>query len=113
MISDSAAIGALIKSARKKAGMTQSELGSLIGTPQAHLSKIESGKTDMHVSTLIEIARSLGSEVTLIPQKHLHAVRAITRSGNVSARSSDKSDTTPAFSSSEPTAAYTLDDDDD
>lgn len=59
-----------LHNARKKKGMTQSELAHYVGLPQSHISAIEQGKIDLRASTLIQIARILDYEVMLIP-RHL------------------------------------------
>ena len=109
MIKENEEIANLLKAARERAGISQTELSRRAGTPQTHLSKIENGKTDVRASTLIELARSMGHEVILIPHRHLHAVRAIMSSG-----SEQRGQRAPLSSPAqkEAPAAYTLDDDD-
>ena len=46
-------------------GISQRALADLVGLPQSHISKIESGKTDLRLSTFLEIAAVLDLEVTL------------------------------------------------
>ena len=58
-----------LRKARKKKGMTQSELAHLVGLPQSHISDIEQGKIDLRLSTFIQIARILDHEVILIPRQ--------------------------------------------
>lgn len=67
----------MLKKARKELGISQSELGKMSGVPQSHISKIESGRVDLQVSSLIEIARILGMEPMLIPRSLIHTVRAL------------------------------------
>lgn len=50
--------------------------------PQAHISKIESGKVDLRLSSLIELARTLDLEVLVVPRKSLAAVQAVIRSSD-------------------------------
>jgi hypothetical protein len=45
-------------------------LGNVVKMPQSQIARIESGASDMRVSTLVEIARALDLEPMLIP-KHL------------------------------------------
>lgn len=68
-----------LKAAREAKGLSQRALSALVGVPQSHISKIERGGVDLRLSSLIEIARALDLEVTLIPRKNLSAVRSITR----------------------------------
>ena len=68
-----------LKAARETRGLSQRALSNLVGVPQSHISKIEKGGVDLRVSSLVEIARALDLEVTLVPRKNLAAVRSITR----------------------------------
>ena len=68
-----------LKAAREAKGLSQRKLGQLAGVPQAHISKIESGNVDLRVSSLIELSRALGLELTLVPRKTLPAVNTIAR----------------------------------
>jgi transcriptional regulator with XRE-family HTH domain len=73
-------IGTLLKQARETKGLTQRALSQLAGLPQAHISKIENGTVDLRVSSLVELARVLDLELTLVPRKALPAVHSIIRS---------------------------------
>ncbi|MGM0634058.1 MAG: helix-turn-helix domain-containing protein [Pseudomonadota bacterium] len=66
-----------LKKARKERGLTQRGLSEKAGIPQSHISKIESGAVDMKLSSLVELARSLGLEVTVIPRRLVPAVEAL------------------------------------
>ena len=66
-----------LKAAREAKGLSQRELGQLVGIPQSHISKIESGNVDMRVSSLTELARALNLELTLVPRRALPAVKSI------------------------------------
>jgi len=68
-----------LKAAREAKGLSQRALGELADVPQSHISKIESGGVDLRLSSLVEIARALDFEVTLVPRRNLSAVRTITR----------------------------------
>lgn len=70
-----------LKAARLEKRLTQRELSARAGVPQAHISKIESGKVDLRLSSLIELARTLDLEVLVVPRKSLAAVQAVIRSG--------------------------------
>jgi transcriptional regulator with XRE-family HTH domain len=72
-------ITAILRAARERVGLTQRELGHRVGLPQSHVSKIESSAVDLQLSSLIEIARALDLELTLIPRTLLPAVRALQR----------------------------------
>ena len=68
-----------LRAARKAKGLSQRALSDLVGVPQSHISKIEKGGVDLRLSSLVEIARALELEVTLVPRKNISAVRSITR----------------------------------
>ena len=66
-----------IKAAREHKGLSQRALGERVGLPQSHISKIESGGVDLQASSLLEIARALDLELTLVPRATLPAIRAL------------------------------------
>lgn len=70
-------VAAVIREARKNKGLSQRALGERVGIPQSHISKIESGAVDLQTSSLMQIARALDLELTLIPRTALSAVRAL------------------------------------
>ncbi len=70
-------IAASIKAARKAKGLTQRQLGQRSGLPQSHISKIENGAVDLQLSSLMEIARALELEVTLLPRQALPALKGV------------------------------------
>ena len=88
-----------LKQARTGAGLSQRALSARTGLLQSHISRIESGKSDVTLSTLLDLARALDLELMLVPRKLIPAVENITRS---------KDDAVP----STPPPAYQLDDDD-
>jgi transcriptional regulator with XRE-family HTH domain len=67
-------IAASVREARIAKALTQKELGQRVGLPQSHISKIEKGTVDLKLSSLVEIARALDFEITLVPRKALPAV---------------------------------------
>ena len=58
-------IGAIIRRARRKAGLTQAELGKRIGLRQATISKLEKGKPATQLITLLDALTALGLEITI------------------------------------------------
>lgn len=86
-----------IRDAREKKGLSQRALGSKVGIPQSHISKIEQGLVDLQTSSLVQIARALDLELILVSRTHLSLVQAL-----------QKSPTT-----SKPIPAYRLEEDDD
>jgi transcriptional regulator with XRE-family HTH domain len=73
-------IVATLKSAREAKSLSQRDLSARAGVPQSHISKIESGKVDLQLSSLIQLARLLDLEVKLVPKKALPAVDSVVRS---------------------------------
>jgi transcriptional regulator with XRE-family HTH domain len=69
-----------LKKARIHKGLSQRQLSEKTGLTQSHISNIENGKMDLRTSSLVEIARALDLELTLIPRKALPPVRAIVQS---------------------------------
>lgn len=68
-----------LKAARQRKNLSQRALAEKIGLPQSHISRIESGKVDIQLSSLIEFARVLDLELSLIPRKLVPAVQSIVR----------------------------------
>ena len=57
--------GQIIEEARKRAGMTQSELAERIGTNKTYISRVETGRTEPRVGTFYRIVAALGLSVEL------------------------------------------------
>ena len=66
-----------LKRVRQEKGLKQSELGSKLGLPQSHISKIEQGLTDPRLSTVMDMARLLEQELVMVPRNMLTAVGAL------------------------------------
>lgn len=79
-----------LKAARKNKGLSQRELSKKTGVPQGHISKIENGIVDLRLSSLVELARVLDLELTLVPRKTVPAVQSIVRSSSHSVPSNGK-----------------------
>jgi transcriptional regulator with XRE-family HTH domain len=75
-----AQIAETLKNTRKEQGLSQRALSERVGIPQSQISKIENGAVDMRLSTLIELARTLELELTLVPRKTLPAIQSLVRS---------------------------------
>src|SRR5215831_1754209 len=88
----------ILREARQRQGLSQRAVSALSGVPQGHISKIESGAIDLRLSSLIELARALDLEVTLVPRNAVPAVKSIVRAGKLAE---------PGFVR----AAYSLDED--
>ena len=70
-------VARILRAARKARGLSQRELGDRIGLTQAHISKFESGRVDLRLSSLVELSRGLGLEVMLVPRRAVPAVLAL------------------------------------
>jgi len=68
-----------LKSARAAKGLSQRALSKRTGVPQSHISKIESGATDIRLSSLTELARALDLDLRLVPRKAVPAVDSVVR----------------------------------
>jgi HTH-type transcriptional regulator/antitoxin HipB len=56
-------IGAIIRRARRNAGLTQAELGKRVGLRQATISKLEAGEPATRLNTLLDVLTALGLEI--------------------------------------------------
>jgi transcriptional regulator with XRE-family HTH domain len=68
-----------LKAARKVRGWSQAELGRHVGLPQMHISGIESGKVVPRFDTLLDLTRTLGYDLLMIPRALVPAVQAMRR----------------------------------
>ncbi|MES9991949.1 MAG: helix-turn-helix transcriptional regulator [Candidatus Thiodiazotropha sp.] len=66
-----------LRQARLDSKLKQSELGSKLGLPQSHISKIEKGGANPRLSTVVDMARLLDQELVLVPRAMLPAIRAL------------------------------------
>ena len=48
-------VSEMLKAARKEANMTQEDLAEKVGTKKSYISKLENGKVNVRLSTLIQI----------------------------------------------------------
>jgi len=62
---DAFIIGEKLKDERRKAGMTQEELANKIGTKKSFISRVEKGKADIQLSTLVKVFCGLGRQVSV------------------------------------------------
>jgi len=56
-------LGQAIKQARQERGLTQEELGELVGVRKAQISKIENSTTDARFTTILKVFDALGAKV--------------------------------------------------
>lgn len=62
-------LGYLLKDARKRRHLTQSEAGRLVGLEQAVISRIEQGRHALRVDTLFKLLTALNYEILLQPRE--------------------------------------------
>ena len=72
-------IGRTLQEARTGRGLTQAELGTLVGLPQSHISKIERGETDFQWTTLEQIANAVGLSPLLVPTGLVPVVESLVK----------------------------------
>jgi transcriptional regulator with XRE-family HTH domain len=70
----------VLETARVAQGVTQADLAYRAGTSRVTVGRIEAG-FDPKLSTVYELARSLGLELTLVPKSLAGEVQAFLRSG--------------------------------
>jgi len=58
-------VGSAVRAARRRAGMSQTELAALTGTSQPAVARLEKGQVSPTVITLDRIARALGAELVI------------------------------------------------
>lgn len=71
-----------LKQARQELGIKQLELGKKLGLPQSHISKIESKKNDLRLSTLEDMACILDHELMVIPRRLIPQVHGLLEGNN-------------------------------
>jgi len=68
-----------LRAAREKKGLSQRAFAKSIGMPQSRLSRIENGIIDVQTSSMLELARALDLELTLVPRQAVPAVNHLIR----------------------------------
>lgn len=64
-------VGARIREARKRAGLTQADLAKAVGSGQSYIYQIESGQANITLKTLFHVAVVVGlSPRDLLPKEH-------------------------------------------
>lgn len=56
-------LGEMIRETRKKRGLTQEQLGKIVGVQKAQISKLEHSATDMRVETLLKVFSALDASI--------------------------------------------------
>lgn len=60
---DAFIIGEQLKEERLRAGLTQEQLADRIGTKKSFISRVEKGRADIQLSTLVKLFRGLGRQI--------------------------------------------------
>jgi UDP-N-acetylglucosamine 1-carboxyvinyltransferase len=72
-----ARIGTLIRDARRHQGLSQSDLGELLGTSQSAVARIEQGKQNLSLEMLARIGASLDSEFVSVGHSGVQHLRIV------------------------------------
>ncbi len=56
-------LGRMIKSARLERGLTQQELGNLIGVQKSQISKLESSASSATIDTILKVFKALKADI--------------------------------------------------
>jgi transcriptional regulator with XRE-family HTH domain len=59
-------VGQQIREARKAKGMTQKELGALMGLSESVVNKYEAGKQNLSLETVQKVALALGMDLSVM-----------------------------------------------
>lgn len=62
---DAFVIGEQLKEERIKAGLTQEQLAEKIGTKKSFISRVERGRADIQLSTLVKLFQGLGRQISV------------------------------------------------
>ena len=62
---DAFIIGEQLKMERLNAGLTQEELAERIGTKKSFISRVEKGRADIQLSTLVRLFHGLGRRISV------------------------------------------------
>ena len=79
MDSGSKSLGWTMRARRKKLGLSQSQVAALTGKTQSQIARLESGLGDPRISSVVQVSRSLGTELVAIPIRLLPAVTHLLR----------------------------------
>jgi transcriptional regulator with XRE-family HTH domain len=74
-------LGKMLKRARKETGVSQRAVSDRSGVSQAQLSKIERGRVNFSVETMVRLTRALELELMLVPRKYIPVVKSLIRRG--------------------------------
>lgn len=75
MDSISKSLGLALRSRRTRLGLSQTKVAELTGKTQSQIARLECGLGDPRISSVVQVYRSLGTELVAIPIRLLPAVR--------------------------------------
>lgn len=71
-------LGTAVRDARRKAGLTQAELGEFLGGVDRHvIAAIERGRVTAQVQRILDLFEAVGLELELRPRTVGHAARGV------------------------------------
>lgn len=65
-------LGMILRSARKRKGLSQTEAGKSVGIDQPTMSKIERGESNARLDTLFRLLAALDMEMIVRPRERSH-----------------------------------------
>jgi transcriptional regulator with XRE-family HTH domain len=83
-------LGHTLKDRRRKLGLSQAKVAELTGKTQPQIARLEQGLGEPSFSSVVEVARSLGTELVVIPVRLLPAVRSLISSFDSDTRDKDR-----------------------
>jgi transcriptional regulator with XRE-family HTH domain len=75
MDSISKSLGLALRARRTRLGLSQAKVARLTGKTQSQVARLERGLGDPRISSVVQVSRSLGTELVAIPIRLLPAVR--------------------------------------
>jgi len=67
--------GRTIRDRRRKLALSQAQVAELSGKTQSQIARLEAGLDDPRLSSVVQVSRSLGTEIVPVPVRLLPAVR--------------------------------------
>jgi predicted transcriptional regulator len=67
--------GRAIRDRRRQLGLSQTQIAQLSGKTQSQIARLEAGLDDPRLSSVVQVSRSLGTEIIPVPVRLLSAVR--------------------------------------
>ena len=72
--------GRTIRDRRRQLQLSQSQVAELSGKTQSQIARLEAGLDDPRLSSVVQVSRSLGTEIIPVPVRLLSAVRHLLKS---------------------------------